>query len=170
MTITAVNPRFKGKLAPGILIFGIGLAEGSVVVDQLTGSPPGGVGTYTISPSQTITPAQTIAGGTAGLLQKTEILFQCDVHGPNCSDNAQVISTAMRDPIAQRYFQPNVTGVAPLHADSPRQVPFLNGESQWESRYVVEAHLQANQLVIFPQEFAEVADVDVISVDATYPP
>lgn len=167
MTVTAVDPRFSGRIAPGLQIFGPGLAADTQVVSNGTGT--GGVGTYTISPSQTIG-SETMACGTAGLLQKTDVVMQCDVHGPNSSDNAQVIATAMRDDVAQQYFDPDTTGVAPLYADDPRQVPFVNGENQYETRWIVDCHLQANILVVFPQEFAAAVEVDVISVDATYPP
>lgn len=167
MTVTAVDPRFSGRIAAGLLVTAVGIAANTQVVSNGTGT--GGVGTYNVSVSQTVG-SETMACGSAALLQKTDVVMQCDVHGPNSSDNAQVIATAMRDEVAQRYFDPSTTGVAPLYADDPKQIPFINAEKQYETRWVVDCHLQANILVVFPQEFAAVVEVDVISVDATYPP
>ena len=167
LDITTVDNRFTGQLAIGVEIFGVGLANNTVITALGTGT--GGIGTYTVSVSQSIS-SETIAAGTTSLMQKTEVVMQCDVHGPNSSDNAQVISTVMRDEVANRYFNPTTTGVSPLYADDPRQVPFFNGEDQYETRWVVDVHLQVNQLVIFSQQFADAVEVDVISVDATYPP
>lgn len=170
LTITAVNPQFPdGRLAVGLFISGIGVS--AIPPTKITAllSGTGGVGTYTVSVSQTVPDGTIISAGTAGILQKTEVVMQCDVHGPNGADNAQVISTAMRDDVATRYFQPQTTGVAPLFADDPRQVPFVNGESQYEERWIVDCHMQAEIAVLFPQDFADTATVDPVNVDAQYP-
>ena len=97
--------------------------------------------------------------------------FQCDVHGLNSADNAQVISTLFRDSYAVDQFAGSGFGdITPLHADDPRQVPFINDQQQWENRWVVEALVQANQVVTLPQQFAGAVTVTLLSVDATYPP
>ncbi len=166
LNVTAVDPAFTGQLYVGVEIFGVDLADNTVITALGTGT--GGVGTYTVSPTQTVL-SQTIAAGTKALMQKTEIIFQCDVHGPNSPDNAQVISTVMRDSVANRYFKPRTSGISPLYADDPRQMPFINGEDQYENRWAVDVHLQANILVIVPQQFSDAVQVDVISVDAEYP-
>ena len=103
-------------------------------------------------------------------LQPTEVTFQLDVHGPESADHAQIISTLFRDEYAVNAFAASGIDVAPLHADDPRQIPFINQENQFENRWVVEALLQANQVVTVSQDSANVVEVDVISVDATYPP
>ncbi len=166
LNVTAVDPKFSGTLGVGSKIFGIDLADDTVITALGTGT--GGVGTYTIFPSQTVG-SETIAAGTKSLMQKTEIIYQCDVHGPNGADNSQVISTVMRDSIASRYFKSETSGVYPLYADDPKQAPFINGEDQYENRWVVDIHMQANILVIFPQEFSDAVEVDVINVEAEYP-
>lgn len=168
MTVTALNTDFQGRLAAGLYIFGTGLTAQTKIIAQLTGTP-GGAGTYTVSPSQTIA-SRTMAAGTAGLMQKTEVVIQCDVHGPASADNAQIIATAIFDDVAQQYFDPATTGVAPLYAADPRQMPFIDGENQFETRWIVDVHLEANINVLFPQQFADAVTVDVVSVDAAYPP
>ncbi len=166
LDITDVNPAFTGRLGVGSKIFGVGLADNTTITALGTGT--GGVGTYTVSPPQAVA-SETIAAGTKSLMQKTEIVYQCDVHGPNSADNAHVISTVAWDSIAGLYFQSNTSGVYPLYSEDPRQMPFINGEDQFENRWVVDIHLQANILTIFPQEFSDAIFVDVISVDAEYP-
>jgi hypothetical protein len=60
--------------------------------------------------------------------------------------------------------------VAPLHADDPKQIPFINAEQQYEYRWVIEAHMQANQIVLgIPQQFFDVVDLNVESVTVEFP-
>ncbi len=166
LDITAADSAFTGKLGVGIYIFGVNVTPGTKITALGTGT--GGIGTYTVSPSQTVG-SETITGGTANLEQKVRITIQCDVHGPNGSDNAFAISIAMWDAIADRFFNSAVTGVSPLYSDDPKQMPFLNGEQQYENRWSVDIHVQTNQTVFFSQQFASAVDVDVINVSATYP-
>lgn len=104
--------------------------------------------------------------------QNTKIIMQLDVHGPNSSDNAQIISTMFRDPYAVDAFNGSGFVIAPLYADDPRQTPFINAEEQYEYRWTVEAEIQANQVISgVPQQFAaQLGPVNLIDVDATYPP
>lgn len=167
LDVTAVDDRFAGILTVGTYVFGVD-------VDPLTritalGTGVGGVGTYTVSVDQTV-PSQSMAAGKAALTQKVQVLMQCDVHGPSSSDNAQIITTAFEDPIAERYFRPKETLISPLYADEPRQSPFLNGEDQYEFKWTVDLHLNAAQTVVFSQEFASVLDATPIPADATRQP
>jgi len=107
---------------------------------------------------------------TESVLQPTEVVFQLDVHGPESADNAQIITTLFRDSYATTAFAASGFDVAPLYADDPRQVPFINAEQQFETRWIVEAFLQANQVVTVPQDSANIVSVTPVSVDATYPP
>lgn len=60
LTVTAVA---SGTLAAGQPVSGTGVSAGTVIVNQLTGTP-GGIGTYTVSPSQTVASgALTTKGG-----------------------------------------------------------------------------------------------------------
>ena len=74
-------------------------------------------------------------------------------------------------PNAVDFFSAANASVAPFFADDPRQMPYVNDQNQVEMRWVVEAHLQANQTVSgVPQEFASAATVTIVDVDAAYPP
>lgn len=163
LDITAVNPNFSGQLEVGSTIFGVNVADNTIITALETGS--GGLGTYIVTPSQTVG-SETIAAGVINYDQSTELVYQCDIHGPNSGDNAQVVSTLFRSSFAVN--QMNGTGISPLYHDHPRQVPFSTAANQWEERWSIDLHLQAIPIISVPQEFASTADVNVIDVEATY--
>lgn len=160
MTVSAVQ---YGVIRPGLSLFGTGLADDSSIVSQLSGSP-GGIGVYKVSPVQTIGPI-TMAAGYIEAMQPTEVIIQVDVHGPSSSDNVQIISTLFRDPYGVTKFNEMDANITPLFTSDPRQVPFVNAEQQIETRWIIEAHLQVNQQVLVPQQFADVVEVDLINVE-----
>ncbi|WP_164781654.1 hypothetical protein [Mesorhizobium sp. M7A.F.Ca.MR.148.00.0.0] len=167
MTVTHVE---FGTLLVGASVFGAPVADGTLIGPQTAGTP-GGTGTYGVVPSQTVT-AQTLASGAETIMQPTDTVIQLDVHSASdgvASDMAQTISTLMRDERATRFFTDAGLDGAPLYAEDPRQVPFLNGEQQYETRYVVDVHIQANQALGLPQQFADQAAIDVFPVEATFP-
>jgi hypothetical protein len=106
---------------------------------------------------------------TLSILQATKLTIQLDVHGPASSDNSQIISTLFRDDFAVQAFAQSGFDISPLYADDPMQIGFVNAENQWEIRYVVQAFIQANQVVVVQQDFADEVNVGLVSVDATYP-
>jgi hypothetical protein len=166
MTVSAVA---LGTIQVGRNLFGAGITAGTVIASQISG-PPGGAGTYGILPGQTVA-SETMAAGAMQAMQETMVVMQIDVHGPNSADNAQVISTLMRDDYAVQFFKALSSTVAPLYADDPKQIPFVNDQQQYEDRWVIEAMLQANQTVPVPQQFADViGPVVLVPVEATYPP
>lgn len=169
-TTLTVTEIIRGQILPDARLFGVGVAAGTTVVQQLSGTT-GGVGTYEITPTQTVASRQ-LSTGAQTFMQEVEAAVQLDVHGNDSGNNAQIISTLFRDEYATAFFSELATGdtISPLHADDPRQMPFLNAEAQYENRYVVEARLQANQTVTRPQQYADEAVVGLIDVDATYPP
>ncbi len=173
MTITDVDPNFSGKIEVGSSIFGVGVAAGTVVTALGVGGNGGGVGAYAISPSQRVA-SGTLSAGFENVQQAAKVTIQLDFHSDNgtSGDMAQTVSTLFRDDFAVQQFanqSPNY-GVVPLLADDPKQIPFLNDQQQYEFRWVVEAMLQANPVVSIPQQFADLASVKIISVDATYAP
>lgn len=166
-TLTVTEVAF-GALAVGHAVYGVGVVDGTTVTLQLTGDP-GGVGTYTVSETQTIS-AETLAAGVADLLQSTMVDFQINVHGPAAADNAQIISTAFRDEYAVEFFAGLSSTVTPLYADDPKQIPFINDQQQYEDRWVIQALVQADQTVVVGQQFASAVGVTPVNVDVAYPP
>lgn len=166
-TLLSVSTVQIGSIATGATLFGSGVAAGTTISGTLSGT--GGVGTYLVSISQNIA-SQQMASGSATVLQPVEVMLQLDVHGPNSSDNAQLITTLFRDDFAFQIFQQSGFDVVPLYADDPKQIPFINAEQQYEYRWVVEARLQANQVVLgLPQQFASSITVTTQSVTRVFP-
>lgn len=170
MTITAVDPRFTVELGIGSQMFGVGVLPGTIITALGTGA--GGIGTYTVSQSQTIA-SETLSAGTQQIQQATKFTIQMDFHSADYSagDLAQTVTTLMRDAFAFDQFanQSPDYGVRPLLADDAKQLPFLNDSKQIEWRWVVEALLQANVIVSVPQQFADAVEVTLIDVEVEYP-
>jgi hypothetical protein len=107
-------------------------------------------------------------------LQPTQVTVQLDIHGPESSNTVQIISTLFRDGYGCDQFTASGFDVQPLFCSDPRQAPFLNESQQVESRWTIDAVMQANPVVTSPQEFA--ADLRlgpvgaVKEVDAEFPP
>jgi hypothetical protein len=167
--VLTVSSVAYGTIELGSQLFGVGITANTVVLSQLTGSPPGGIGTYSINNAQTVS-AEGMACGTNSMLQKLEVVAQLDVYGPGSADLATIISTAFRDEYGVDLFAASGFDVAPLYADDPRQIGFIDGEVQWEERWIIEAHIQANVSVVVPQQFAAVLSLDLVNVDVEYPP
>ncbi|SKC78312.1 hypothetical protein SAMN05445504_2374 [Burkholderia sp. CF099] len=96
--------------------------------------------------------------------------IQLDVHGPNSGDNATVIATLFRDEYAVIQFNAENPNITPLYCDDPKQMAFINGENQYEDRWIITAVIQYNPVTQTPQDFADELDINIVSVDAAYPP
>ena len=171
LTVSSVT---FGKIIPGATLFGSGVADGTQIVAQLSG-PTGGAGTYSVGGNPQTVGAEVLATGARLIEMGTEVAVQLDFHTADAlgaGDMAATVSTLFRDSFAVDQFanqSPNY-GVVPLHADDPRQAPFVNAEQQYETRWTVDALLQANIVVSIPQQYADSETLTVISVEAAYPP
>lgn len=187
LTVASV---ISGSVQLGAPIIGLGVTPGCYVISQLSGVT-GGVGTYSTSPTANANRIPLIGGdgnpvvggdgnpvyvygtpylslGTAGILQPVEVVIQCDVHGPASGDNAQIISTYLRDDAGVQAFRALVSGIEPLYADDPRQIPFINGEAQFEERWCIDVHLQANPVITTSAQFATALSLSLYPVE-NYP-
>lgn len=173
MTVTAMDPRFEGDIESGLTVFGVDVTAGTKVVSQSSGTP-GGVGVYVVSASQNIS-SRTLSAGHQDIAQAVKWAIQLDFHSKDpriAGDAAVTFSTLFRDAYAVESFaaQSPATGVVPLYCEDPKLVPFTQDQQQYEERWVVEALLQANVIVSVPQQFADAVSVQLIDVDAVYPP
>lgn len=167
--VLAVSSIDGGTLAVGQFVFGVGVTSGTLITTQ-TGGAPGGIGTYTVNHAQTIGP-QALAAGLVNLLSPMKITIQLDVHGPNSTDNTQILVAVFRDEVGADFFEGASAGqIAPLYIDDGKQVPFVNGEKQYEDRWVLEAKLQINPVVSTPMQFADTLTIGIKEVDTYYPP
>lgn len=85
---------------------------------------------------------------------ETDLQFdmQLDIHGPGGSDAATVIAATIFDEYAR--YELKETLIAPLYATDGNQIPFVNGEGQYENRWVMTVALQIRPAVSTPMEFA----------------
>ncbi|MDE2471772.1 MAG: hypothetical protein KGL35_24380 [Bradyrhizobium sp.] len=165
--LTASN--VTGALSAGLPLLGANVSAGSVLGDQLTGTP-GGAGTYNVSPSQTLS-AELVTAGIKTVQQKSEVVMQIDVHGSLSGDNSQKIATLFRDPYATTFFAGLGIELRPLYTDDPKQLPFINAEQQWETRYSMDIHFEANfNVTDIPQQFADQLTPNLFPVGAYYHP
>jgi len=149
LTITAVG---YGSLVIGSQILGVNVAANTLVLAIKTGS--GGIGTYTLNNTQTVN-SQKLAAGVITLLQAVKMTVQMDIHGPASADNTHLITTLFRDAVGVVLFKSSGFEVAPLYADNPKQIPFINGELQVENRWTMDAVMQCNPLITLSQDFAD---------------
>ncbi|ENN86073.1 hypothetical protein RHSP_32046 [Rhizobium freirei PRF 81] len=163
MTVSAVA---FGTIAVGQTVFGVGVAALTKIIALGTGT--GGIGTYMVSPTQTV-PSRKMASGGEIFLQPTRITVQLDIHGPNSAENAQTISTLFRDDFAVQVFKASGFDVTPLYMSDPRQLPFENENAQIENRWVIDAVMQSNQIIRAPQQFADELDIAITEVEAAFP-
>ena len=112
---------------------------------------------------------QTIAfggtpNGTKAVAQAIEWTVQLDCYGVQSMQWANILTTLFRDEFSCSALKPYIQ---PLGADDPISLPLINGEQQYEQRWVVEAKFQYNPTTIISQQFFDQAVVEGIhSVDA----
>jgi hypothetical protein len=149
-------------LLPGYSLYGPAVARGSLIT---AASPE--ANTYTVAPPQVVPAGSKLYVGRHVMLQPVDAVYQCDVHGPNSSATAIAIQTVWRDEIGCQMLREasGALELQPLYADDPRMVPFTNAEAQWEDRWIVDLHVQANLIVTLGQEFADQVVVGFYPVD-----
>lgn len=167
MNVSSIN---FGVIDIGHLLLGVNLVGVPLIQNVPLG---GGPGAYTLSAAQPVTAQSAkFATGILQSMQETELVVQLDIHSADVStaaDLAQTISTLFRDDFATLFFfRAGYVGISPLYADDPKQIPFIDAEANYETRYMVEAHLQINAVVTPPQEFADEIHVTLLDVD-TFP-
>lgn len=92
---------------------------------------------------------------------------QMDCYGPLSSDWAAILCTMWRDEYATSSMPANLQ---PLYADDPLQIALVDGEEQYEQRWMISAVLQYNAAISTAMQFFDTATVGVIDVDVAYPP
>src|SRR3974390_1327229 len=166
LTVSSVS---IGTVQVGATLYGPTVLAGTTI----TGGPnTGGPGSYAVSLAQTVA-SSILSGGTAPVLQETQIAIQLYVHSADLAtagNMAQTIVTLLRSDFGVNQFASFNPSIAPLYAEEPRQLPFINAEQEYESRWVVETILQMQQVLNIPEQFADSATLTVIDVEAAYGP
>ena len=106
---------------------------------------------------------------TEGLMMPTEYQIQVDAYGPTAGDLIQLLHTVFQSPNAFDYFASQSTqGVYPILVDAPREMPFVDGEAEYELRWVMDVHLQYNPTLTTSVQTASTVQVGIINVEAAY--
>lgn len=95
--------------------------------------------------------------------RSTSLTVQVDFYGPTSSDHAQVFTTLLRDEFGCAKLAS--AGVQPLYCADPQQMPLVDGEKQYERRWMVSTVLQFNPAVSTPMEFADKVTVTLQEAD-----
>lgn len=93
--------------------------------------------------------------------------YQVDCYGPRGPDWASIISLAWSSAVAVEWFAGNAiasllpapmpvaaASMAPLYADDPQQLNIVNGEMQYEQRYMTRLFVHVTQSVGIAQDTA----------------
>ena len=118
---------------------------------------------------------------TAGVVNNerdTLYSYQVDCYGPSGPDYADTVAIAWATMWACDYFAGQLATptpgaplpVTPLYADEPTQLNIVNGEMQYEQRYMTKLFAQVNQIVALPQDFFDVPPAIDVTVPADYLP
>lgn len=99
--------------------------------------------------------------------QGTMLVMDLDFYGALAGDWAVIMCTLLRDEVGCVALAP---ACQPLYADDGFMIPLDDDELQYELRWHMEAVLQYNPVITAPMQFFETAEVELINVDATYPP
>lgn len=168
---TAPQLQGAGLQAGMLLIDGVwptmNIAPNTVLGTQITGTS-GGIGTYNISPSQTLA-LETLYAGLETDFVGTKWTIQLDIHGPNSGNNTRIIDTLFRSEYGVDFFDTASSWQCePLYCSEARQIGFVNGENQWEERYVMDACLQINPIIGIPAQFFDQIQVQLIEGYPSY--
>jgi hypothetical protein len=167
LTVTTLS---HGLIVPGTFLYGVNVADNTVIQSQLTGAP-GGTGTYQISVSQTVA-QEILSSGYRQFTQTAKATVQLDFHSADFSagDMAQTLSTAFRSEYGTSFFAGIASGITPLYADDPKERPFINAENQYEWRWGLDACMQVDQVIAVGQQFMDSVKIARIAVDAFFAP
>ncbi|HQS69797.1 MAG TPA: hypothetical protein PLM58_09210 [Novosphingobium sp.] len=102
--------------------------------------------------------------GTDEIARSMSLHIQIDVYGPASADNATVITTLLRDSFGTEAFAG--TGLTPLYAEDPFQMPLVTGEQQWLQRWTIRAALHGHFAVTVPQGFADTLITELSEVSS----
>jgi len=170
LTVTAVGQSQGAGLVPGLVLtdgsFPNLVAAGTTITAQLSGAP-GGIGTYTVSVSQTLA-SETLFAGQRQDLVPTKWTVQLDVYGPGSNENVKMIEGLFYSSVATDFFTALGLPLQVLSTDEARQTPLISGEEQYQQRWTLNVDLQFNPTIGTPIQFFDEAEVAVVEAALQY--
>jgi hypothetical protein len=99
--------------------------------------------------------------------QAVRVEVACNFYGAAAADWATMFATVFRDEYGCRGLAPIA---APLYCEDPIFAPLIDGEEEYESRWIVRAFMQYNPVTSTPMQFSDTLEANLINVDVEYPP
>lgn len=97
----------------------------------------------------------------------TKVKVRLDFYGPLAQDWSKAVGGLWRDDYGCAFL---ASVGAPLYEGDAMQSALVNGEEQYEDRWIMELFLQYNPVITVPQQSATTLKVGVHNVDETFPP
>ncbi|HDL7834733.1 TPA: hypothetical protein PXP42_000348 [Yersinia enterocolitica] len=88
-----------------------------------------------------------------GFTEVRQADIQVDIYGDNAGDRAISLETLFRTGYAYDAIKSIDERVAPLYSSEAIQAPMINGENQWQERYIVTVSLQVHITIDVPQDY-----------------
>jgi hypothetical protein len=104
------------------------------------------------------------------ITQSSRYRIQIDAYGPTSGDIIQMLFGVFQSPDAFDFFNSQtIVGVYPLYADTPNQSPLVDGEEEYEVRWMMDVFLQYNPTLTTTIQTASTVTVNpIINVEASY--
>jgi hypothetical protein len=95
--------------------------------------------------------------------QDLDFTIQLDLYGPASGDWAAVVIALWRSEMTVNFLA--AYGLTPLWADDPIEMSLVDGEEQFEERWIVMLHLNYQPSVTAAQDSMSAAKVAIINVE-----
>ena len=86
-----------------------------------------------------------------------------DLYGPASGDWAAIVIALWRSEMTMNFMA--TYGLTPLWADDPVEMSLVNGEEQYEERWVTQLHINYQPSVTFAQQSMAAAQVGIVNVE-----
>ena len=114
------------------------------------------------------TPVSSYPSNTETVTQSFDYAFQLDCYGNGASDLAFVLQTLFRSDVTSGFFatfgQANGFAISPLYCDDATHNAFINGENQFEERWILRPHFNVAVSVATPQQFLMTPTINIHSI------
>lgn len=104
--------------------------------------------------------------GMKAIEYQVQLMMQLDFYGPLSAEWSAATSALFRDEFACTALAPVCQ---PLYADDGQMMPLINGEEEYEERWMVGGNLQWNPILTTPQQFSDTLSVDLVNVEVEFP-
>jgi hypothetical protein len=101
-------------------------------------------------------------GETITTTRPMDFPIQVDTYGASAGDWADIIATMWASPLAIAFLASY--GLVPLFADDPVELSIVNGEAQYEERWVTVLHMQINPALAAPMTFLTQPDPTFLNI------